>query len=175
MTNRKDHSFSVYLGTTKDKYNPEKVYLTGFKWDCGWYWGGGHIQTRTMHSHFDGCFLETIDERGHSLGNFVSPWNPNANKEGYKVVSGGASIWESLSFFLDDAQFSEEEWWRVQDLYKQFYVLKEAAEVFQYGGHCTSRGRSRREISKSRAKAINDHIEKVLIPQIEKALKVKTR
>ena len=39
------------------------------------------------------------------------------------------------------------------DLFKQFYALKTAAEVFQYGGggHCISEGRNPAEINKEMA------------------------
>jgi hypothetical protein len=55
-------------------------------------------------------------------------------------------------------------------LFKQFYVLKAAAEVFQHGGHCTSDGRNPAEINLEMAKALNKHIEGVIILEIRKAL-----
>ena len=167
---KENHEFKVYLGKTKGARS-ERVYLTGFKWDCGWYWGGGYIHTKSMHTHFDGCFLNSVDVRGHSLGNFVSPWFAGMQLEG-KVISNGASVWENLDFFLDDAKFSQNEWWRIKDLYRQFYTFTNAAEAFQYGGHCTSGGRSDGEIDTEKAAIMNAHIEKVIIPEILKALKV---
>jgi len=156
----KNHKFKIYLGRTKDS-SKEFVYLNGFSWDCEWYWGGGYISTKSMHTHFDGCFLNVPDYRGHSLGDFT-PQN----------LSNGCAVWEDLDKFLDDAQFTDKEWWRIKDLYKQFYSLREAAETFQYGGHCTSEGRNSSEINKEMADKINEHIEQVLIPEIKKALKV---
>lgn len=154
------YSFKVLLGRTKGNHS-EPVYLEGFSWDCNWYWGGGYLGNRNFHTHFDSCFLDTLDYRGHSLGNFT-PQN----------MSNGCSIWENLSFFLDDASYTESEWWRIKDLYKQFYTLKKAAEVFQYGGHCTSANHNPTEINQTMANQINDHIENVIIPEIMKALKV---
>src|SRR5690606_35612654 len=107
----KDYQFKVYLGKTKGPYS-ERVYLTGFRWNCEWYWGGGYIQTRSMHTHFDECFLNVVDVRGHSLGNFVSPWYKGTFPETSKEISNGCSVWEDLDFFLDDAQFTTDEWWR---------------------------------------------------------------
>lgn len=159
--------FKIYLGTTKGSIK-ERVYLTGFSWDCGWYWGGGYIETRNMHTHFDSCFLNTVDIRGHALGNFCTPWN---KKEGYTEVRNGCSVWEDLDFFLDDAQFTAKEWWRIKDLYKQFYHFKKAAECFKHGGHCTTDERSESEIVPELANAVNKHIETVIIPKITKALK----
>lgn len=77
---------------------------------------------------------------------------------------------EDLSFFLDDAQYTSNQWWRIKDLFKQFYALRQAAECFQYGRHCTSDNRNPAEINKEMAAQINKHIETVIIPEIRKAL-----
>jgi len=99
--------FKVYLGTTKSNFK-ESVYLTGFNWECGWYWGGGHIQTKSMSAHFNHCFLDEVDIRGHPLGNFCTPWN---KKEGFTEINNGCSLWEDLNFFVDNGQFTSKEWW----------------------------------------------------------------
>jgi hypothetical protein len=153
----------VYLG--KSKYD-EKIYLSGFKWQCGWYWVGGYIGNRNMHTHFNSCFLDTVDERGHCLGPFVSPWTRN-KREGETEISNGCSIWEDITFFLTDVpEHISKNWWRIKDLYKQFYVYKEAAEAAKHGGHCSSTGRNKKEINPSLGKTINKHIEEVIIPEI---------
>ena len=36
-----NYKFKQLLGYTK--YDHKPIYLDGFSWDCGWYWGGGHI------------------------------------------------------------------------------------------------------------------------------------
>ena len=161
-----------YLGNTKGSRS-EPVYLEDFIWECGWYWSGGYVGNRNFHCHFDGCFLEVPDIRGHSLGNFITPWTKLPDyikKEDCTELRNGCSIWEPLSIFLDNAQYSENEWWRIKDLFKQFYTLKNAAEVFQYGGHCSSQGRNPTELNPEMAKSINKHIETVIIPEIRKAL-----
>ncbi len=155
-----------YLGNTKGSH-PEAIYLEDFSWDCGWYWGGGYVGNRNMHCHFDGCFLEVPDIRGHALGNFTTPWN---KKEGATVISNGCSVWEPLDFFLDNAQYTATQWWRIKDLFKQFYTLKAAAEVFQYGGHCSGTGRTKDEINPAMAQSINKHIADTIIPAIRNEL-----
>jgi hypothetical protein len=146
----------ILLGRTKGE-NPENIYLYDFAWECGWYWAGGYIGNRNMHCHFDGAFLKVPDHRGHSLGNFT-PQN----------LSNGCAIWEDLSTFLDHPQFDEQTWWRIKDLFKQFYALTAAAECFQYGGHCTSNQRNPAELNKEMADSINKHIANVIIPEIRK-------
>lgn len=147
-----------YLGQTKGS-KPEGIYLEDFEWQRGLYWAGGYISNRNMHCHFDGCFLEVPDYRGHPLGDFKP-----------QSLSNGAAVWEKLSFFLDNAQYTDEQWWRIKDLFRQFYALKAAAKTFQYGGHCTSKGRQPQEINKVMAEQINNHIKKVIIPLTHEAL-----
>ena len=161
-----------YLGHTKGPL-PEPVYLEDFAWECDRYWGGGHIGNKNFHAHFDGAFLEVPDIRGHVLGNFITPWTklPEYLKpEDCEVISNGCSIWEPLSFFLDHAAYSENEWWRIKDLFKQFYRFRDAVECFQYGGDCVSEGRNPAKTSPVMAKRINKHIQDVIIPEIHKAL-----
>jgi hypothetical protein len=163
------------LGTLKG--TSESVRLEDFTWDCDWYWGGGYVGNNNFHCHFDGCFLNTVDSRGHSLNSigatFLDPWQPiPAHCDASKVhrVSNGASVWEPLSFFLDNANYNEQQWWRIKDLFKQFYALRDAAEVFRYGGHCSSNGRTPAEINLDMAASINKHIGEVIIHEIRKAL-----
>lgn len=150
-------SFRVFLGN--DKETKDRVYLRGFQWDCNWYWGGGYLEYMTqnnrgwrMHTHFDSIFLE----------------KKYTTRKDYPEYA----VWLSLSDILDNAQYTADEWWRIKDLYKQFYALRTAAETFQYGGHCTSKGRNPAEINQDMADRINTHIEQVIIPEIVKALKV---
>lgn len=167
-----------YLGVLKDRPRGGHkknwgVWLEDFRWECDWYWAGGYIGNDQMHCHFDGCFLDIPDQRGHPLGNFVTPWMPkreHENADTRRVIDSGAAVWKDLGFFLNDPQYTPAEWWRIKDLFKQFYALKEAAEVFHYGGHCTSEGRSSGEIVPRMATAINKHIETVIIPQVRLAM-----
>lgn len=153
-----------YLG---DTFDGKQVYIEDFKWVCNWYWSGGHIVGHDFSSHFDNCFLKIPDVRGHSLGNFTTPANKT---EKSKILQNYAAVWEPLDFFLDNAQYNEEEWWRIKDLFKQFYTLRDAAEVFQYGGNCTPKNRNSLEINKEMAAKINHHIETIIIPEIRKVL-----
>jgi hypothetical protein len=152
---KSDHCFKVYLGTAK---GIGRIYLNGFEWACGWYWSGGWIGNRGFGSHFDACFLDVADHRGHPL-------------VGDKAMSNNCAIWENLDFFLSDCpEHLVKNWWRIKDLYKQFYTLKAAAEVFQHGGHCDSSPRNPDELNQEQANKLNEHIETVLIPEIIKAV-----
>ena len=153
----------IYLGKTK--FEPrENVCLENFKWQCNWYWGGGYVGNKNFHCHFDGCFLKKINHYYHPLGNFKPL---GSQRENAIIVKSNSAIFEPISTFLDNVpEHIENNWWRIKDLYKQFYALKQAAEVFQYGGHCTTSGRKPEEINLDMAKQINQHLQYVIIPEI---------
>lgn len=162
----------IYLGKTKPEFGKsELIFLYDFEWSCGWYWSGGSIGNKHFHCHFDDCFLKAPDPRGHPLGDFVTPWNAT---EKATIIHNGGSIWENLSTFLDEPKFDQDQWWRIKDLFKQFYILRDAAEVFQYGGHCTSAGRIEKEINPDMVKQINLHIQNVIISEIRKIVGFKS-
>lgn len=122
-----------YIGINKDG---ERVYIQDFSWDCGWYWGGGYVQTRSSHQHFNSLFLK-----------------------------GGDCI-EARNEHFEKCKISEGDWWRLCDLFKQFYAHKESARCFHSGGHYTSKDRKEDEINKEMEDKINKHIEDVVIREI---------
>lgn len=151
----KDFPFNIYIGI--DRKTGYKIYLNGFSWDCNGYYGGGYLSyynkigrpALQIQTHFNIAFLDNI------------------------IKNNQSALWFSLSDIVNDAQFNSNEWWRIKDLYCQFYALKKAADVFKYGGHCTSQGRNKKEINLDMNYKINEHIQDIIIPEIMKALKVK--
>ena len=53
-----NYKFKQLLGYTK--YDHKPIYLDGFSWDCGWYWGFGYLGNKNCHYHVDG--LEKIEK-----------------------------------------------------------------------------------------------------------------
>ncbi len=135
----------------------EYAYLQPFQWDCGWYWGGGYIewyrQNRSWgaHTHFSG--LSKTERYDGSKQVWV--------REDHNIFDGFKKHIPVRA--ITDAQL-----WRLCDLMVQFYALKEAAEVYQHGGHMTSQGRTEAEIDKGMAAKINLHIELDIIPEVKK-------
>jgi hypothetical protein len=134
--------------------NGESVYLTDFEWDCGWYWGGGYIRIYRpnrkdfdVHTHFDSVFF-----KGDSQC----------------IAGAGRNHHIDVVRCFSESALTEDEWWRLLDLMKQFYALRECAGVFQYGGHMTSHGRTEAELNKEMADKINAQIKDVIIPEIRK-------
>ena len=159
-----------YLGKLKNEN--ERVYLYDFTWDCDWYWGGGYIGNDGLHGHFKNAFLDTPDIRGHLLGNFITPWTvlpEGIDETNYIVIPDGSSIWEPIETFLDDVpDHISNNWWRIKDLFVQFYAIQKAAEVFRHGGNCTSTNRNPHEINLEFNTQLNNHLEQVIISEIRK-------
>lgn len=139
------------LGVTKDG---DYVYMEKFSWDCGWYWGGGYLhfhkrnnRSWNCHTHFDSIFFNNMDK------------DNKYNIDKYRDM-------------FEKSALTEDEWWRLFDLMKQFYSLRECAEVFQYGGHMTSKGRTENELNPFLASELNNQIKTVIIPEVYKIFKI---
>lgn len=161
-----------YLGDLKDGQHPKRIYLSDFSWDCGWYFGGGYLGNSQLHCHFNGCFLNALDG-WHPLGSFINKNAPLPTKhhtEEYVIRVDGHPSHLPLSTWLDNPQYDENTWWRIKDLFVQFYAYKKAAEAFHSGGHMTSRGRNEAEINPDMEEMLNKHIEEVVIAEIRDVL-----
>ena len=103
------------LGTYKDG---KKYYIQEPTWDCDWYWGGIYINSFTnnnqperskdidLHTHFDYMFFK------------------------YK----GKTSWEIMEQDFTELVLDHDEIWKVLELCKSFYILKEAAGFYHCGG-----------------------------------------
>lgn len=88
----------------------ENIYLSKHSWDCGWYWGFGYIGNSRCHFHMDN--LMAVRDAGSTA---------------------------VASDLFESTNITDSDWWVIRDLFKQAYALKDAAEVYQYGGHQSSR------------------------------------
>ena len=103
MEKRTSHAFGkdVYL-LGKDKYN-EVVWLESPKWDCGWYWGFGYIETYTNQN------------------------NPSMAKD-ITCHTHWDSIHENDSNPFIETTFSKDEYKELKTLFVRFYKLTKKAE-----------------------------------------------
>ena len=141
----------VYLlGRDKDG---DYVWLEAPSWDCGWYWGFGYIERYknnrkpsiaediSSHSHWDNEIVGNID------GEYRHHLNANPN------------IVESV--------LTDEESWKLAELMKSYYILKETADFFKHGGsHLTENPLKNFLQSEEQTKRINE----VLLPEIFKEI-----
>ena len=83
-------------------------YLQPASWDCDWYWGFGYIVSENSLLHFDTLFL-----------------NNNEVVDGFR------------KFFVD-TPLTYTEIWELYGYMKEFYVMKEYAELLKHGNYITS-------------------------------------
>jgi hypothetical protein len=120
----KDHAFNkdVYLlGKDKEGIN---YWLESPKWDCGWYWGFGYVETYLhnrkpstakdidSHQHIDSSFMGSMEEYDMEKHCFVKAEYVNNIYDCPKLAC---------------VTFSESEGWKLSELFNQFYLLKDMA------------------------------------------------
>lgn len=148
---QKDHAFrkDVYLlGTDEDD---TKYWLEAPSWDCGWYWGFGYVETYQnnrkpsiardiySHQHINSSFTGKM-ENGEYIHNIY---------DCHKLTA---------------VTFTESEGWKLSELFRQFYLLKEMADFTHKdlpGCHVTSS-----PVNHGDLKDWNKKINEVMIPAI---------
>ena len=156
----------VYLlGYDKDG---QSVWLETPKWDCGWYWGFGHIeryQTRSgkicnnpenahdcmSHTHWDSSIIGK-----HEHYDF--------EKKCFCLSSDYVHHINENKDFVSTT-LTDNESWELSDLMKTFYALKETAQLFHHG-HSNLTGKGISLKNESLEKQINE----VLLPQVFKRI-----
>ena len=154
---RKSHAFGkdVYL-LGRDRHG-DFLWLEAASWDCDWYWGFGYVETYatppidpeksrdiTSHSHYNGL-------TGKKKGKYTY----------------------HLNEVLQETVLTDDEAWKLADLMKSFYTLREAAEVFKRGGSNLSEAGNievvqddymRKRINEDMLPAIFEEVYKILQP-----------
>ena len=136
--------------------NGDYIWLEEAKFDCGWYWGYGYIETYTnnkhpekskdinSHRHFDGC----IAAYKHKDGEFIH--HPNANPD--------------LMF----TTLTRDESWKLGEYMRTAKSLDESARVFHIGGsHVTS---CKEESKLIKNDEMGDKINEVMLPHLFKLI-----
>jgi hypothetical protein len=145
MTQTKQLEKYIRQGISKKSYllgedeSGTRYFLAEPSWDCGWYWGFGYIagyekdkpREQASHEHAD---------------HFMSKWFTSFNNSEPR---------------LSKTTFDEEEGWRLSELFKRFYTLKEAAEMFYFGGV-----RVNHDDEYLKDEALAKRINEVLIPKV---------
>ena len=87
----------------------------------------------------------------------------NKNLHTHSTVFTHELIWHHIDQVFKKSIFkNEQDFWIFKDLLKQAYTLQECAEIYQYGGHCTTNNKTEIVRNKRKAKSINKDLEKVL-------------
>lgn len=93
--------------------NGERVWLETPSWDCDWYWSFGYLYTKSSHTHVSGLIgkVEYYD----------------TEKKCHRLSSDYIhNIYNSPK--LVETTFTEKEGWKLSELFKELYLLKDMAE-----------------------------------------------
>ena len=137
-----------------------KYWLQAPKWDCGWYWGFGYVETYTNNNRPD--LAKDINSHQHIDSSFLG------KLEYYDTEKGCFRQGEYIhNIFrcpkLSASTFTESEGWTLTELFNTFYSLKESAELFGRGGSHTTTNPCKDTLLN---KEWTNHINTVLIPTI---------
>jgi hypothetical protein len=96
----------------KNQYG-EKVWLETPSWDCSWYWGFGYLTSKNSLTHVDGLtgrheYYDTEKQCHRLSSDYIH------------------NIYDSPK--LVETTFTLNEGWKLSELFKEFYLLKDMAE-----------------------------------------------
>ena len=157
----------VYLlGIDKDGYG---VWLQEPSWDCEWYWGFGYIERYTNKMHPE--LARDIDSHTH--------WDSGIVGE-HEYYDTESQTWKKTEYnhHLNDnttlkaTTLTDNESWKLAELMKTYYSLRESASVFGKGGSNVSSSEIEQDIVKrvKWATEINEVILPKLFKEIDKLL-----
>ena len=119
------------VGTNEDN---QKVWLEKPKWECGWYWGFGYLQTMSgnrepskakdieSHTHWDSS---VHDSKKNAFDWFVSQFGKTTTD----IFDSPVKREKGVKY----CRFTNKQLWRLCELMDTVYTLREAAEVLGRG------------------------------------------
>ena len=143
------------LGTFEGGHN---FWLEEPKWECGWYWGFGYVETYTIesHQHYDGLCFKKYEYYDHKKGCFQQGEYIHKLSDRPDVVA---------------CSLIEREQWILSDLMKMAYTLNKTAELYRQGNaYLTSHDLVPQLKRPDREKEINEIELPAIFAQIEKLL-----
>lgn len=124
LTKKVDTAFGkkiFLLGQDSEGIN---YWLEAPKWDCGWYWGFGYIETYTNNKYPSRA--KDINSHQHFSGFVGQQETYDYEKKCFVKSEYIHNVYENKKFAK--TTFSENEGWQLSELFKQFYLLREMAE-----------------------------------------------
>jgi len=140
------HGKQYLLGIDKDG---EEVYLTAPSWDCDWYWGFGYIERKGSHSHWNSDIVGKQED-----GSYCHHLNENKD--------------------IAETVLTDKESWKLSELMKSFYILRETADFYHRGGsHITDNPLKDKLKNDTEYKRINKLLLPLIFKEINKILSPK--
>jgi len=115
MNKKKSKAFNKEIYLLGEDSEGVRYWLEAPKWDCGWYWGFGYIETYTNNKNPN--WSRDISSHSHAD----------------KFMSKYFTEWSGSKPILKKRTFTDAEGWELSELFSQFYHLKEQAEFWGHG------------------------------------------
>lgn len=157
MKKEKRRAFGKEIYLLGREKNGKKCYLEQASWDCNWYWGFGYIETYTNDKSPETS--RDIDSHRHFDGLFLDK-----------------NIFDSFKDFFEETPLTNDEIWQLLGYMKEFYTMREYADLLHSGNHITSKAKNIKE-EKNETENIKEYnrINQILLPELfEKIYKLLT-
>ena len=154
MKKQKTQAFGKTIYLLGKDLEGTQYYLEKPRFECGWYWGAGYVETYTnnkyptmsrdikSHQHFDTLFFKGPS---HDFDNFKS--------------------------FFVETPLNDKEIWKLMEIMKSIYTIKEYGELIYCGGaHYTSNPCGDIIKDDTEYKRINEVVMPALIDALDKIL-----
>lgn len=129
-----------------------RYWLERASWDCGWYWGFGYVETYTNNKSPERS--RDIQSHQHFNGLFLE-----------------RNIFDSFKELLTETPLDNNEIWKLLELMKTFYTLRETAETYNRGGaHITTNPIKEQIQNKEEENRINQKILPAIFEEVYKIL-----
>ena len=125
LKKRKSHAFRKDIFLIGKDTEGKLVWLEAPTWDCSWYWGFGYIETYTNNTN--PSIARDILSHSHIDGLTGRHEYYDTEKQCHRLSSEYIhNIYDSPK--LVETTFTENEGWKLSELFKEFYLLKDMAE-----------------------------------------------
>jgi hypothetical protein len=160
MEKETSHAFGKDVFLLGKDEEGKTVWLEEPKWDCGWYWGFGYVETYTGNhpSH-----SRDIQSHTHFSSLVGAQEYYDTEKGCFRKGEYIHNVYDSPR--LVETAFSYNEGWKLSELFRQFYLLQKMAEFAgreKPNCHVTSDS----GVDHGDMKEWSEHINKVMIPKI---------
>ena len=127
-----------------------KHYLEKHHFDCGWYWGGGYVESFTNNSHPE----KSRDIASHTHIDSL-------------LNEGGKNWFDRFKELFPESVFTDKELWTFCELMRSFYTARHYSDMLHCGGaHYTTNPAADTIKSEDEYKRINENV----IPAINDAI-----
>lgn len=128
IAKKKSQGFDKDIYLLGIDYDKTAYWLEAPKWDCGWYWGFGYVET-----YVNKAGNQTNPKNAYDIGSHQHISGFLGEQEIYNLEKQCWTKGEYVTNLIDSKHFesttfTEDESWQLTELFKQFYLLVEMSD-----------------------------------------------